>query len=137
MSQRVVLSLSSDERKLPSMAKDPVETNPENYRVVFENERVRVLEYTDEPGNVTTEHHHPDSVMITASDFRRRISANGKSVEVDLPAGVVRWLPAQDHVGDNIGQSNTHSFFVELKELTPAAPDGSDAILGPASAWKG
>lgn len=134
MGQRAVLPLSSDERKLPSMAKDPVETNPENYHVVFENERVRVLEYTDEPGNITTEHNHPDSVMITASDFRRRISANGRSVEVDLPAGAVRWLPAQDHVGTNIGQTNTHSFFVELKEVTPSAPDGSNTTLGPATA---
>ncbi|UMG93850.1 hypothetical protein [Nocardioides sp. TF02-7] len=29
---------------------DPVVTNPEHYRVLFENERVRVLEYVDEPG---------------------------------------------------------------------------------------
>lgn len=27
------------------MAKDPFETNPANYRVAFENERVRVLGY--------------------------------------------------------------------------------------------
>ncbi len=31
------------------MSMDPVETNPDHYRVVFENERVRVLEYTDSP----------------------------------------------------------------------------------------
>ena len=29
------------------MSLDPVETNPENYQVVFENDRVRVLEYHD------------------------------------------------------------------------------------------
>ena len=33
------------------MSLDPVETNPEHYRVIFENERVRVLEYTDNPGD--------------------------------------------------------------------------------------
>ena len=31
------------------MSKDPVETDPEHYRVIFENERVRVLEYRDAP----------------------------------------------------------------------------------------
>jgi hypothetical protein len=56
---------------ISSMAKDPVETNPANYRVAFENERVRVLECTDSPGHATTEHSHPDSVMITLSAFRR------------------------------------------------------------------
>jgi hypothetical protein len=111
------------------MAKDPVETNPQNYRVAFENERVRVLEYTDGPGHTTTEHHHPDSVMITASAFRRRLSSNGKTTEVELPAGVARWMPAQDHSGENIGETDTHTFFIELKE---AAPSGDRAEhLGP------
>ena len=38
------------------MSLDPVETNPNHYRVVFENERARVLEYTDRPGDRTTPH---------------------------------------------------------------------------------
>lgn len=113
------------------MAKDPVETNPGNYRVAFENERVRVLEYTDAPGHVTTEHGHPDSVMITASAFRRRISANGNSVDVELPSGAARWLPAQLHAGENIGQSDTHVFFVELKDTAPPSTADVTDQLGP------
>jgi beta-alanine degradation protein BauB len=31
--------------------RDPVVTDPDKYRVVFENERVRVLEYLDSPGH--------------------------------------------------------------------------------------
>lgn len=50
------------------MAADPIETNPALYRVVLENERVRVLEYRDVPGDRTMEHSHPDSVMITRAD---------------------------------------------------------------------
>jgi len=49
------------------MSLDPVASNPEHYKVVFENERVRVLEYTDLPGDRTTPHQHPDSVMYTLS----------------------------------------------------------------------
>ena len=55
------------------MSLDPVETNPHHYKVVFENDRVRVLEYTDRPGEKTTPHEHPDSVMYTLSTFRRRL----------------------------------------------------------------
>ena len=37
-------------------ANDPVRTNPGHYRVILENERVRVLEYRDSPGDKTTPH---------------------------------------------------------------------------------
>jgi len=116
------------------MAADPVETNPENYRVVLENDRVRVLEFTDSPGQITAEHHHPDSVMITASAFRRRLSSNGKTVEVELPAGVTRWMPAQDHYGENIGETETHTFFIELKDAAPGSSGEQASRLGPAEA---
>jgi hypothetical protein len=124
------LVLDAAKAYIPSMAKDPVQTNPANYRVAFENERVRVLEYVDSPGHATTEHNHPDSVMITLSSFRRRISSNGNSMEVELPAGVARWVPAQQHSGENIGATDTHTFFIELKESRPS-PDGATEHLGP------
>lgn len=94
------------------MAKDPFETNPANYRVAFETNASACLGTSDSPGHRTTEHSHPDSVMITVSGFRRRISSNENSVEVELPAGVARWLPAQQHSGENIGATDTHTFFV-------------------------
>ena len=115
----------------PDMNQDPVETNPALYRVVFENERVRVLEYVDAPGDKTVEHRHPDSVMVTLSSFRRRLTANGRETAVELPAGQARWLPAQAHSGENIGAGATHALFVELKEPAPA-PSTGPAPLGPA-----
>ncbi|WIV55243.1 cupin domain-containing protein [Amycolatopsis nalaikhensis] len=110
------------------MTADPADTNPDLYRVVFENERVRVLEYLDRPGDRTAPHRHPDSVMVTISSFSRRISAGGREVRVDLPAGQVRWLSAQEHSGENVGTTPTHSIFVELKEPGGAV---AGAALGP------
>ena len=69
------------------MSLDPVETNPEHYKVVFENDRVRVLEYTDRPGDRTTPHEHPDSVMHTLSSFRRRLHSGDAQRDVEMPAG--------------------------------------------------
>ncbi len=112
------------------MALDPVQTNPEHYSVVFENERVRVLEYTDRPGDRTTPHAHPDSVMHTLSSFRRRLHSGDLHRDVDMPAGLTGWLPAQEHSGENIGETGTHVLFVELKDGAVRAP-GTDA-LGPA-----
>ena len=57
------------------MSLDPVISNPNHYHLVFENDRVRVLEYTDQPGERTTPHRHPDSVMYTLSTFQRRLVA--------------------------------------------------------------
>ena len=97
------------------MDNDPVITNPDLYRVVFENDRVRVLEYRDQPGERTTPHAHPDSVMVTLSGFKRRLVSAGRTAEVELQPGLARWLGAQEHSGENIGQTETHVMFVELK----------------------
>lgn len=112
-------------------ATDPVRSNPEHYRVLFENERVRVLEYRDEPGDETTPHRHPDSVMVTLSGFRRRLSSGDRVFDTVLDAGEARWLPAQTHSGENTGATPTRAIFVELRDPSPLAPpDG--APLGPA-----
>jgi quercetin dioxygenase-like cupin family protein len=116
------------------MSLDPVATNPHHYRVVFENDRVRVLEYTDQPGDVTTPHQHPDSVMYTLSSFRRRLVSGDAQREVEMTAGSAGWLPAQQHHGENIGDTATHVLFVELKEAAPGAAGQhveDSARLGP------
>ncbi len=108
---------------------DPTVSDPDKYKVVFENDRVRVLEYRDEPGQKTSPHEHPDSVMLTLSSFDRRLVAgNGESRDATLEQGQVRWLDAQTHSGENIGTSPTHVVFVELKEGVPST-DAS--VLGP------
>ena len=111
---------------------DPTVTDPAHYRVMFENERVRVLEYRDEPGDRTHEHRHPDSVMVTLSAFRRRVTAGERSVDVELSAGEARWVGAQQHHGENTGDSGSHSIFVELKEPAASAP-GMQGPLGPSA----
>ena len=114
------------------MSEDPASTDPDKYRVVFENEHVRVLDYLDHPGDRTTLHRHPGSVMYTLSDFRRRLyGEDGESRDVEMAAGTTGWLPAQRHAGHNIGDTDTHVLFVELKyaeapttsTLGPSGPD--------------
>jgi hypothetical protein len=66
--------------------------------------------------------------MYTLSSLRRRLASGDVSRDVELGAGTVGWLPAQEHYGENTGDTPTHVIFVELKE--PAGPDGP-SILGP------
>ena len=113
------------------MSDDPACSNPDKYKVVFENEDVRVLEYVDHPGDRTTPHVHPDSVMYTLSSFRRRLyGADGKRRDVEIAAGTTGWLPAQRHAGHNIGDTDTHVIFVELKHQPSAT---TTSALGPDS----
>lgn len=113
-----------------SPAIDPVLSNPGLYSVIFENERVRVLEYRDRPGDGSIPHDHPDSVMVTLSAFQRRLASGGTTVDVEMPADTARWLGAQNHSGHNTGATETHCIFVELKE-PPLAPRSGQATLGP------
>jgi hypothetical protein len=48
--------------------------------------------------------------------------------DIEMPAGHTGWLPAQQHSGANIGDSDTHVLFVELKE---GSADGTATRLGP------
>ena len=116
---------------LLAMDLDPTVSNADSYRTVFENERVRVLEYLDSPGHETTPHRHPDTVMYTLTSFRRRLCSNDQEVVVDMAAGAVRWLAAQEHSGENIGDTDTHTILVELKEPRPTVLSGEAATLGP------
>ena len=100
--------------------------------MVFENDRVRVLEYRDSPGARTSPHEHPDSVMYTLSSFRRRLHREDEQLDVEIPAGLTTWLPAQRHSGENIGDTETHAIFVELK--AGSAGTGAGGPLGPSTA---
>lgn len=100
-----------------AMAQDPVKTDPDKYRMIFQNERVRVLEYKDKPGARTTRHQHPDSLVYALGPFKRRlILGDGKTVVVEKKEGEVYWVPAQEHIGENIGTTGTHVLIVELQE---------------------
>lgn len=109
---------------------DPTVTNPDHYRTLWENDLVRVLEYTDEPGDRTTPHDHPNSVLVTLTAFSRRLSSGERTFDTELPAGTAVWLPAQRHAGENTGDTPTHTILVELKG--EASGEASGSSLGPA-----
>jgi hypothetical protein len=102
------------------MSFDPTVTGPDKYTAIFENDRVRVLEYKDKPGDRTSPHRHPDSVMYTLRSFRRRLVHGDRAVDVEIEAGRVGWLGAQEHRGENIGETDSHALFIELNEPDPA-----------------
>lgn len=105
----------------PAAAQDPIKSNPEVYRLVFENPSVRVLHVMVKPGAKTTMHEHPDTVIVALSDARVKFtSADGKSVEAPLKADQAMWAPAEKHSGENLETTPAEVILVELKGAKPA-----------------
>jgi len=103
-----------------SSAQDAVQSQPQNYRVVLENDRVRVLEYNGRPGmGVCGDgmHSHPPHVTVLLSTGKVRIKTPDGKVEVhsDIPVGAVFWSNAETHEVENISGSNIRSLLIELK----------------------
>lgn len=97
-------------------AQDPVKTDSDKYKVILENDRVRILEYRDKPGDKTTMHMHPDFVVVARSAFvRRLILPGGKTIEREFNPGEVLWSDEQSHIGENIGNTETRVVIIELK----------------------
>lgn len=63
------------------------------------------------------QHYHPDYVLYAESSFRRRLTfPDGRKHEVDVKAGSIVWMKAHQHIGENIGDTDTDVIIVELKE---------------------
>ena len=102
----------------PPGVKDAVAANP-SYRVLLENDRVRVIEYRSRPGRgVCGEglHWHPAHVTVNLTPARFRYTPEGGQTQTgEVPAGIVLWEEAGAHAAENIGGWNTHLVIVELK----------------------
>lgn len=95
---------------------DPVHTDGDKYQLVLENQFVRVLRYHDEPGALTHPHHHPCFVLYAVSAFERELTfPDGTHRSRVFKPGDTAWMPAQSHVGHNIGDTPTEALLIELK----------------------
>jgi mannose-6-phosphate isomerase-like protein (cupin superfamily) len=99
-----------------AIAPDPIHTDGDKYKVLLENEHVRVLAYTDQPGEKTHLHQHPQFVLYTLAPFKRKLGlADGRTFEREFTAGEVLYSRGETHCGENIGSTPTRIIMVELK----------------------
>ncbi len=103
---------------MSSEKQDPVKVAPRIYRVLFENERVRVLEGNLKKGGKLPMHWHPRRVTYMLTNGKvKAISPDGSSRTSErLKAGVVRWGEPESHAVENLGSSNFRWITIELKE---------------------
>ncbi|HWA25628.1 MAG TPA: hypothetical protein VG734_08210 [Lacunisphaera sp.] len=98
----------------------PKPVPPEESRILFENERTRVLEYHTNAGRNVCGlgmHYHPAHLYIMLTDAKLRIVApDGKEEIVDAKAGEVGWEPAVTHIVENLNGKNAACQLIEFKD---------------------
>ena len=104
-------------------AQDAAKVMPKAYRVAFENDRVRVLEFVRRPGMGVCGngmHSHPVHLTIVMSDWDGLVSTPDDAPQSrHKKAGDVFWSEAETHRVENTGKTTSRVMIVELK--TPAA----------------
>jgi len=98
------------------MADDAAKVAPHVYRVLFENERARVLEVSMEPGARTELHSHPDYYVYMLNAGKGRFTtASGETQEIEFPANMGLWREAEEHATENISGTPLRALFFEPK----------------------
>ncbi len=95
---------------------DPAIVAKDVYKLLLENDRVRVFDVRFAPGQRAAMHAHPDHVVYVLDDATLRLTGpDGKSQDVAIKAGQTLYLPAGPHAAENIGKTAAHNLVVELK----------------------
>ena len=104
----------------PKSAPDPAKINPRSYKVLFENDRCRVLEYRSRPGLGVCgqgRHYHPAHLTIPLTDGKVRIrKEDGKFFDAAGKAGRLFWAPAEVHDVENVSGRDMHAYMIEFKD---------------------
>lgn len=97
-------------------AQDPVKTSPQYYKVLLENDQVRVLEYRLKPGEKEPMHSHPAGVVYVLNGTKLKITyPDGKTEERGAITGETIWREPTTHALENVGDTDAHAIAIDLK----------------------
>ncbi len=99
-----------------AMAQDAAKVASESYKVLLENDRVRVLEYRIKPGMKDAMHSHPAYIVyaFTAGKIKFTLP-DGKTFDREVNANEVSFTEAETHTTENEGSTESHGLLIELK----------------------
>ncbi len=102
-----------------ALAQDAAKVQPGSYKVAFENDRVRVLEFNSRPGMGICGngmHSHPAHLTVALSPAKARIKLpDGKVIVAANKLGDVFWAKAETHEVENITGRDVRALMIELK----------------------
>lgn len=101
---------------VPARAQDPLKVASSTYKLIAENDRVRVLHATVPVGAKTVMHDHPAHVVVALGPANVKFTTpDGKTADVVMKADDVTLIPAGAHAGANAGTGAVDVVIVELK----------------------
>src|SRR6266480_6374633 len=81
-----------------AFAQDPVKTSPQYYKVLLENDQVRVLEYHLKPGEKEPMHSHLAGVVYVLSGAKLKFTfPDGRTEERSAATGETIWRDPTTH----------------------------------------
>ncbi len=100
-----------------SLAQDPIKVSPHTYEVLLDNERVRVMEYSSKPGDISPMHSFSEVVIYRLSpSYKIKLTFPDGSTEViEGKVGEVRWDKGLREI-ENVGNTEARALIVELKQ---------------------
>ena len=102
--------------KEATMADYAATVAPHVYKVLFENEHVRLLEVKMQPGAHTEMHSHPGNLVYILSDGKVTFTdPSGEKAEFEVSPGASLWMEATDHETDNVGDTTVRALMFEPK----------------------
>lgn len=99
-------------------AQNAAAVQPQSYKVAFENEYLRVLDYNSRPGMSVCgdgRHSHPAHLTVPLTPGKARIKVGGKTIEASNLVGEVFWEEAVTHEVENISGRNMRALLIEVK----------------------
>lgn len=97
-------------------AQDPMSLGKMYKKILFENEKVRVMSVVFAPGDVMPWHSHPAHTVYAVSGGKIEITAKDQPpVVIDIKAGEVLYIEPVTHMAKNIGKTTMNLVVTELK----------------------
>jgi quercetin dioxygenase-like cupin family protein len=96
---------------------DPVKVDPKHYKVVLNNDQIRVLRAKYGPGEKSVMHEHPASVAVFMTDGHAKFNLpDGTSQDNNGKAQDATWAEAGKHLPENVGDKPFEVIVIELKK---------------------
>ena len=98
------------------MNNDAVTIAPHLHKIIFENERMRLLEVTVKPGERAEMHSHPENIVyILTPGVMRFTNQNSESKDVAFSIGDTSYAATTTHAVENIGNTELKAIQLEFK----------------------
>ena len=111
----LMLALGTGEVLAQEKAKAEKAKGQSSTKVLFENEKYRVVETRAKPGEKNEMKARSDRVIYSFNAGKSRVHSDGKTEDVAFKAGEVRFRKADKTQSENIGKTETHNLVITAK----------------------